>query len=320
VIRPLPAEVGALLEKGAFCYLAVRTHHGMHATPVVYAVSDHALWVTTARRSVKTRTWRADRRVAGLVRTEAGSVVFGGTVRPYDLLDPSTWMASAVSAHRITTAAVVFTRRNARFFAGYAVDARKVPLAWTPPGRVFARVQVERIALVRESGTHTWGPFSPSRSAESHPSFRSVKAPERAALDGVPNEVRDLVGSGGPAALAVDGHGGPVVLPAAWVLHQGWAYAVLPEAILRLAGVQADCPASLTVDHASRWRASAMTGALLQGTAAVFVVDGLRSGAGSASAIVRRAGLDPGGAALVRLRADRVVWWKGWSGGTVRRS
>src|SRR5207247_9546562 len=101
VIRPLPADVAELLDEGAFCYLGVRTPGGMHATPVVYAVWDHALWVTTARRSVKARTWRTDRRVAGLVRTEAGSVVFAGTVRPHDRLDPSTWMSSARHAHRL---------------------------------------------------------------------------------------------------------------------------------------------------------------------------------------------------------------------------
>ena len=84
--------------------------------------------------------------------------------------------------------------------------------------------------------------------------------------------------------------------------------------------LQEPAPASLTLDHASRWRASAMTGALLQGTASVFVLDHLRSGARSAASIARGAGLDPRGAAVVRLRPDRIVWWKGWSGGTVRRT
>ncbi|HEY3036685.1 MAG TPA: pyridoxamine 5'-phosphate oxidase family protein, partial [Streptosporangiaceae bacterium] len=144
--RPLPREVADLLRDGALCYLTARTPRGMHVTPVVFAVWDDALWVTTARRSVKARAWRADPQVAGLVRTPAGSAAFGGTVRPYDLLDPSTWRSSLVNAPRITAAAVAFTRRNARFFAGYAVDANKVPLAWTPPGRVFARLDMGRAA------------------------------------------------------------------------------------------------------------------------------------------------------------------------------
>jgi len=316
VIRPLPADVAALLDRGAFCYLGVRTPGGLHATPVVYAVWDHALWVTTARRSVKARTWRTDRRVAGLVRTEAGSVVFGGVVRAHDLLDPTTWMASAANVHRITAAAVAFTRRNARFFAGYAVDARRVPLAWTPPGRVFARVDLERIALIRGGGVSARGGFG--RTVGSHTSFRAGRGADP--LEGIPDAVRQRIGVGGPAALALEGRLGPLVLPATWWPEGGWAYAVLPEARVRLAAVAGEAPASLTVDHASRWRASAMTGVLLQGGASVFVLDRLRSGAGSAASIVRRAGLDPKGAALVRLRPDRVVWWRGWSAGTVRRT
>ncbi|MDP9340869.1 MAG: hypothetical protein M3Q23_01925 [Actinomycetota bacterium] len=318
MIRPLPPEVASLLDRGALCHLGLRTTRGMHATPVVYTVSDHSLWVTTARRSVKARTWRADPRVAGLVRTEEGSLVFGGTVRTYDLLDPTTWMASAASAHRITAAAVAFTTRNARFFAGYAVDARKVPLSWTPPGRVFARVDLERIALVGAGGIRTWGRFSPR--VGSHESFRAPAPPDRAALDGVPDEVRDRVGVGGPAALALGGRHGPLVIPASWLLDRGWPYAAVPQATLALAGVDADCPASLTVDHASTWRASAMTGVLLQGTASMFVIGRLRSGGRSASAIAKRAGLDPEGAAVIRLNTERVVWWKGWSGGTVRQA
>jgi hypothetical protein len=317
VIRPLPEDVVALLDQGALCYLAARTPRGIHVTPVVYAVSDHALWVTTSRRSVKARAWRTDRRIAGLVRTARGSVVFGGTVRAYDLLDPSTWMASAASAHRITAAAVTFTRRNARFFAGYAVDARKVPLAWTPPGRVFARIDLERVAEVRDGGGRTRGGFEGS--AGSHEAFRAAKA-SRDALDGVPEEVRSRVGGNGPAALAVEGPRGPLVLPAAWVLDRGWAYAVLPERTLALAGAPDDCTASLTVDHASTWRASAMSGVLLEGTGSVFAIRRLRSGARSAASIATRAGVEPDGAAVVRLHPDRVVWWKGWSSGTVRRS
>jgi hypothetical protein len=318
VTRPLPADVIELLDAGAFCYLGVRTQTGLHVTPVVYTVFDHALWVTTARRSVKARTWRRDRRVAGLVRTEPGSVAFAGTVRAYDLLDPATWVASVMNAPRITAAAVAFTRRNARFFAGYAVDAPRVPLAWTPPGRVFARVDLERLAVVGGTATRTRGRFA--RTAASHSSFRGSGRAGPEALDGVPRDVRERIGVAGPGALAVEGRFGPLVLPAGWCIQGGWAYAALPETTLRLAAVQADVTASLTVDHASTWRAGAMAGVLVQGAGSVFVLDGLRSGVRSAVAIVRRAGMDPRGAALVRLRPERVVWWRGWSAGTVRRT
>jgi len=283
----------------------------------VYAVWDDALWVTTARRSVKARAWRADRHVAGLVRTPAGSVVFGGTVRPYDLLDPATWWSSVANAPGITAAALAFTRRNARFFAGYAVDARKVPLAWTPPGRVFARVDVDRAAVVEHGVVRTWGRFD--RGLRSHSAFRTPKA-RRDPLDGVPEEVRGRVGTGGDAALAVDGPRGPLVLPARWALDGGSVHAVVPGTTLRLAGPEADCPAALTVDHASRWRASAMAGVLVQGEGSVFASDRLRSGAPAAAAVAERAGASPKGTAVIRLRVDRVVWWRGWSSGTVRRS
>ena len=80
------------------------------------------------------------------------AVTFTGTVRTYDALDRRTWGAAVAGATSIARATAAFSAKNARFFAGYAVDARQVPFAWTPPGRVFVGVDVERTALVDPQG------------------------------------------------------------------------------------------------------------------------------------------------------------------------
>ena len=134
----IPPEAGGVFDRGRMCWLAAVTKRGPHCTPVVFARSGEQLWVTTARDSVKARAWRADPTVAGLVRDGDRSTMFSGRVSLYDALDPGTWARSFAAAPSLGRATMGFVTRNARFFAGYAVDARRVPLAWTPPGRVFA--------------------------------------------------------------------------------------------------------------------------------------------------------------------------------------
>ena len=56
---------------------------------------------------------------------------------------------------------------------------------------------------------------------------------------------------------------------------------------------------------------------MAQGVGQVFLPDRLRSGGRSAGEKVRRTGADPEGAALVRIRPGRLVWWRGWSSGSV---
>src|SRR6266498_3972190 len=75
-------------------------------------------------------------------------VTFRGRVRTYDALDLLSWLSAAVAGPRLVRAATRFSLKNARFFAGYAVNARRVPLAWTPPGRVFVGVEVKAGALL----------------------------------------------------------------------------------------------------------------------------------------------------------------------------
>jgi hypothetical protein len=314
MIEPLPREVRRVLSEGSFCYVAARTSRGPHVTPLVYAVTASRLWLTTSRRSVKAHAWKRDPAVAGLVHGEGRTLVFRGRASSYDLLDLGTWIPSLRAAPGISLAAAEFARRNARFFAGYAVDAPRVPLAWSPPGRVFSEIALERAALIEGGSIARWGDVGgPVRSASS---FRAMRA-GRNPLAGIPPEVSQRLGEGGPATLAMDAPGGMMVLPAVWLLDRGSVYATLPMDALELAGGGPRLLASLVADHASAWRARAMAGIMIRGRATIHVLDRLRSGRSSAGRLLASAGIDPRGAALVALDPERLVWWSGWRTGTV---
>jgi hypothetical protein len=217
----------------------------------------------------------------------------------------------------LTRAAVEFSRKNARFFAGYAVDAYRVPLAWTPPARVFVEIRLERAVLLdTERGTvlGRWG--TKSSSGRSHATFRALRSRSEV-LSGVPEDVRAVVAEPGPAALAMDGARGPIVLPCRWAIHRDGMYAALPSSFLGFADVEEEGPAALVIDRASRWRASDMTGVLAQGRADVFDVERLQSGGSSAAGAIRATGSAVWETALVRIRPSRLVWWHGWGSGTV---
>jgi len=315
----LPAEFERILERGAFCSIAAETRRGPHLTPLVFAWSDGRVWLTTSRGSVKARAWRADPRVAGLVRDERGAVTFTGRAAAYDVLDPSTWIRTAVRMPAVTAASVRFTAKNARFFAGYAVDARRVPLAWTPPGRVFVEIVVERAALLdgREV-PELWGAWGAW--GASHPQAETFRARRGGteAFAALPPAVRSSLGGSGPAALGIAGSRGPIVLPARWAEEGPDLYAAMPRDSLAIAGSsEAPVPVALAVDRASSWRAREMFGAMAQGIGQAFLPDRLRAGGRSAEEMVRRTGTDPEGAALVRIRPGRLVWWRGWSSGSV---
>jgi hypothetical protein len=317
VIRPLPAAPARVLKAGDLCYLASRHPAGPHVTPVVFALHGARLWVTTSRRSVKARTWKRDPRVGGLVRAGDRAVSFAGRVTTFDLLEPGSWSRSVLHAPSLTRAAAAFTAKNARFFAGYAVDAYRVPLAWTPPGRVFASVEMERLAMVDDGHPEkTWGRFGARVASVS--SFRVSRA-RSGPLDLVPTRVRERMGGGGDAVLGVAAARRPVtVLPCRWTTAGGGLYAAIPTDVLALAAPQREIAASVTIDHASQWRARAMAGVLVQGDGRIHEIRSLRSGARSAARIAEAAGLDPEGAAIVGIRPRRLVWWSGWDSGTVR--
>jgi hypothetical protein len=60
-----------------------------------------------------------------------------------------------------------------------------------------------------------------------------------------------------------------------------------------------------------------MTGVMVRGRAEVADPAALASGAGSAAGIVAALDGPRDAAVLVRLRAERLVWWQGWTSGTV---
>jgi Pyridoxamine 5'-phosphate oxidase len=307
----LSTAVQDVLDRGQFCAVATMTPRGPHCTPLVYVGSGARVWLTTSRRSVKASAWRRDPAMAGLVRDGELAVTFTGTVRTYDALDRRTWGAAVAGATSIARATGAFSAKNARFFAGYAVDAHQVPFAWTPPGRVFVGVDLERTALLDahgvQEGRGRWG-----GSAGSQPTFRRTKGPDPFAP--VPDAVLDRIGRTGDGALAVAGERGLVVLPARWRADTGSLYAALPADILALAGGGAEAAVALTVDAPSIWRARDMVGAMFQGTA-TFAVDG-EVGSGASSLRTLAADIAPGATAIARIAPTRVVWWQGWTSGS----
>ena len=311
----VPAPVRRILEEGAFCHVASLTPIGPHVTPMVFASAAGRVWVTTSRGSVKARAWRRDPRVAGLVRSGDRAAVFTGIVTTYDLLDTDTWGRSLSQGPVLALAGVRFTQKNARFFAGYAVDAHHVPLTWTPPGRVFAEIRLERTAIL-ESGrvASAWGNWGDTLQGVERFRASNIGA---SPLAGLPQRIRDGLGSSGDGALALGTDEGPVVLPVRWAIDGGGAYAAAPSETLALAAPSRAPAVALQVDLPSSWRARAMMGAMIRGHGQVGVVSAVASGGGSATRIARLAGVEPSDAALVGIRPATVVWWRGWSSGTV---
>ncbi|HEV8682551.1 MAG TPA: hypothetical protein VGS09_07240 [Actinomycetota bacterium] len=313
----LPASAQAILRQGRLCYLAVDGPLGPHVTPVVFAFHAGRVWGTTARRTVKARAWRRDPRAAGLIRSGPLVMSFRGSVTTYDALDPGTWGSTLRNAPTVAGAWMRFTLKNAPFFAGYAIDARRVPLSWTPPGRVLFSVEIEDGTILDPVAGQVlerwgrWGARAASRDAF-QPSRGRI--PDRA----VPIEVRRAVGGAGEGVLALAGSGGIAVLPARWARADGDGayYAALARRLLALAGSGAE-RAGLVVDRASRWRAAEMRGLLIRGRADGYVLARVRSGRDSLIRRVRSAEPLPDELAVVRVRPDVVAWWKGWSSGTV---
>jgi len=305
--------VQRVLEEGQFCAVAAPTPNGPHCTPLVFAYSGARIWLTTSRRSVKARAWRVDPSTAGLIRAGDLSVAFTGTVKTYDALDKRTWGAAVAGATSIARATAGFSRKNARFFAGYAFDARQVPFAWTPPGRVFVGIDLERTALLDDEGVQEgrgrWG----AEEAASHRTFRrsSTGADPLAVL---PDDVVSQIGREGSGALAVAGEWGPTVLPIRWRAEANTLYAALPAQTLAIAAADPDATVALTVDSPSAWRARDMVGAMFQGVAESFLEGSVGSGAKTMRAILQD--LAPSADALVRITPRRVVWWKGWTSGS----
>ena len=309
------ADARRILELGSFCHVASSTRTGPHVTPMVFALAGDRIWVTTSRGSVKARAWSLDPRVAGVVRAGSESVAFAGRAVTYDLLDPGSWGRSLREAPLVSLAAARFTMRNARFFAGYAVDAHEVPFAWTPPGRVFAELRLEELTVFRD-GRPVGAGRARRDAARSSGSARHGRATLRSVL--YRSRWPGRWGRAEPACWRSRPPVAPPPLPAAWVVEGGGLYAMVAEAALARAGIEgASAEVALGMDRPSTWRARDMVGAMARGEAELFAAERLTSGRTSAARILALAGVDLAGTALVRIRPRSFVWWRGWSSGTV---
>jgi hypothetical protein len=322
VTAGIPNAARRALDEGVLCHVAARTPSGPHLTPVVFVFDGGRLWLTTARGAVKARAWRRDPSVAGLVRHENVTVAFRGRVRAYDALDLGTWPGAVTASPSIARAATRFSLKNARFFAGYAVDARRVPLAWTPPGRVFVSVQLTAGWVLSAEGSRTsrWGDWA--LGAAGLASFRA--GPRRRGVDlGVPAPTRAATSGAGAGAVAFDAGGALTVLPATArrVASEGSYDAALPRAVFETSGFEGRGTAALTLDHASRWRAADMRGMLLRGPAQAYVLETVGRGAASLRTRIARVApeVEDRNPVLVHIHPTSAVWWEGWTSGTVRR-
>lgn len=312
-MNSLPGAARRILNEGTLCYLAAPSPAGPHVTPVVFVLDGGRVWGTTGRGTTKAKLWRREPFAGGLVGSEGRWLAFRGPVTLYDALDPSTWPASLRRGPRVASASLRFSLKNARFFAGYARDVTRVPLAWTPPGRVIFSIDVAAGAVLGEGTVlERWGSWG-----EGIAGLRSFRqASPGLAGDGLPDEVRDLLDDPGGGTVALPGPGGPVVLPARWSRSGGAFFARLPASLLSLAGSGEEGTASLVVDRPSAWRAAKMRGLLLRGPASVYLPSEVRSGRAELRAQVEEL---PDDAVVIRIRPRSIVWWSGWASGTVRR-
>jgi len=317
----LPNAARRAFEDAVLCWIAVWTPNGPHCTPVVFVLDGGRLWLTTARGSVKARAWRERPNVAGLVVAGGVAVSFRGEVRAFDALDPLSWPAATIAAPRIARAAARFSVKNAKFFAGYAVDARRVPLAWTPPGRVFAEVRLTEGLLIEGGALTPWGGWRPGAVA-ARGAFRPMRRTRLVDVR-VPTDVRRRIGDRGTGALAAQSRDVPAVLPCAWrrVGAEGCYELAVFAGALGFARVRGGARVALTIDRASSWRAADMTGMSLAGDAEVFVPGrGVRGRTEILERLQRITDDVPAEQlALVRIRPERAVWWRGWASGTVGR-
>jgi hypothetical protein len=290
-VAELPPAAREILDRGTLCYLGAPSPRGPHVTPVVFVLERGRVWGTTGRRTTKARRWRSHPVAGGLVRLENRAVGFRGSVTLYDALRPGTWPASVLRAPSLTLASLRFSRKNARFFAGYARDVTRVPLAWTPPARVIFSLDLQDGAIFEDGRlVDQWGTWQPK--ADAGPRRASIPQAESLNEDALPQEVRVLLGPSGEGVLGLAGRRGPVVLPATWDREEGGFRAAVDPSVL--AGTETRSRGGLVVDRASKWRAAEMSGVLLRGEAEV------KRGA-------------------VHLRPDTAVWWRGWASGTVGR-
>jgi hypothetical protein len=307
-------EIEDVLRRAPFCHVGTRTPWGPHVTPLAFALSGGRVWATTARSSAKARAWRTDPRIGALARDGDDVVTFTGRARTFDALDPLTWIDAVRETPALALATARFAQRNARFFAGYAMDAKRVPFAWMPPGRLLVELSIEGATRwTAEAVGRTPRTVIPSRDR-----FRVTQA-EIDVLGALPNEVAGALGRDGPGQLGLEIDTGIAVLPVRWAALDAGLVAVVAEAVLSSARPSAPTfPVALGVDRPTWWRAGHMVGAMVQGTGETIVPRRLRSGRRSAAEVVAAVGGHADRDVLIRIRPARVIWWQGWSSGSRR--
>src|SRR5262249_17347386 len=153
-----------------------------------------------------------------------------------------------------------------------------VPLAWTPPGRVFVAVQLTAGWVLSTDGTrtHRWGEWplgaAGLASFQAEPRHRGVDL-------GVPAAVRGGTTRRTGGVLAFD-RDALAVLPTRVrrVAAEGAYDAAMPGDVFELSGFEGRGRAALTLDHASRWRAADMRGMLLRGPAQAYLPNTVHRG------------------------------------------
>jgi hypothetical protein len=279
---------------------------------VVFVLDGGRVWGTTGRGTTKAKLWRSEPVAGGLIGLEDRWLAFRGPVTLYDALDPRTWPDSLRRGPRVASASVRFAMKNARFFAGYARDVTRVPLAWTPPGRVIFSIDLSSGAILTEKDVlEAWG-----RWGESAAGLKTYRlASPGLSGDRLPEDLRSLLEEPGDGVLALPSTRGPVILPSKWSGSRGAFFARAPARSLALAGSGGRGNASLVVDRASAWRAAKMRGVLLRGPASAYIPRELRSGLAELRRDVGGLTDDDG---VIRIRPRTAVWWSGWASGTVR--
>ena len=279
----LSTAVQQVLEQGSFCAVASTTPRGPHCTPLVFAYSGGRVWLTTSRGSVKARAWKIDPGVAGLVRSGELSVTFTGTVRRLRRRSTGARGARRWRARRPSPGPAP---RSARRTRSSSPGTRSMPARCRSHG-------CRRVAS--SSASTSSGPRCSARTAcrkgavggAARRSRTRRSAPSKGASDplaALPDDVRERARRAeGDAALALGGDRGPVVVPGALARRRRLALrgAARGDARARRRRTR-DAPVALTVDRASEWRARDMVGAMVQGTGAIYVLDGLGSGAKTA--------------------------------------
>ena len=297
----LSTAVQQVLDEGPFCAVATSTPRGPHCTPLVFAYSGGRIWLTTSRGSVKTRAWKVDPSVSGLVRSGELSVTFTGTCTTYDALDRSTWGAAVAGATSIARATAVSARRTLEFFAGLRLRCPSGAVGVDAAG-TGVRGHRSRTDRAARRGRCPGGSRTLGRRGRVAPDVPLAQAGPGSARRVCPPTSRPRSGAAGRASLTVAGARGPVSLPARWLAEPSALYAALPAETLALAGAGPDAAMALTIDQVSEWRARDMVGAMVQGDGSIYVLDALGSGAKTAKALA--AGLASG---LGRAGAHRAL-------------